>query len=390
MIRSFARSRFASPLVPSLLAMAGLLVSGCTAVGPSGKAIKQAPTKSALQGITVIDVGPQLLPRLEARATPGFAEEFGNVTTVSPVIGAGDVLEITIWEAPPAALFGVTAIATSAETSRSTSLPEFLVDQSGVISVPFVGIVKVKGRSLPAIEQEIISRLRGKAHLPQVMVRILRNETANVTVVGEVTRSLRMPLTPKGEHLLDAIAAAGGAKQEVDKVTVQIVRDGVTRSMPLQAVINDPRHNIALHSDDVVTVLYQPYSFTMLGAAGRNDEVKFEATGLTLAQAMGRAGGLLDGRADAKGLFLFRWEDPATLGIQPNGGAVREDGRVPVVYRLNMRDPATLFIMQHFAMRDEDLLYVSNSPAADMQRFVGLVASTIFPIVAVENATRRN
>lgn len=390
MIRSFARSRLASPLVPSLLAMAGLLVSGCTAVGPSSRAIQRAPAESALHGITVVDVGPQLLPRLETAAPRGFADVFGDVTTASPVIGAGDVLEVTIWEAPPAALFGITALSTPGDTSRSTALPEFLVSQSGVISVPFVGIVRVVGRSLPDIEQEIVARLRGKAHLPQVMVRLLRNQTANVTVVGEVMQSVRMPLTPKGEHLLDALAAAGGAKEAVDKVTVQIVRDGVAQSMPLQTVIDDPRHNIALHSDDVVTVQYQPYSFTVLGAAGRNQEVKFEATGLTLAQAMGRAGGLQDGRADAKGLFLFRWEDPATLGSQPAGGVTREDGRVPVIYRVNMRDPATFFVMQHFAVRNDDLLYVSNSPTSDMQRFVGLVASTVFPIMAVENAARRN
>ncbi|MGE4323838.1 MAG: polysaccharide biosynthesis/export family protein [Sphingobium sp.] len=338
----------------------------------------------------MVNIDAHLLPRLKVQPSPGFSEIFGNGVTGSPAIGPGDVLEVTIWEAPPAVLFGMTARPTGAETGRSTSLPEFLVSQSGVISIPFVGVVQVAGRPLPDIEREIVARLRGKAHLPQVMVRLLRNETANVTVVGEVARSLRMPLTPKGEHLLDAIAAAGGTKQEVDKVTVQIVRNGVAQSMPLQAVISDSRHNVALRSEDVVTVMYQPYRFTVLGAAGRTGEVPFEGTGLTLAQAMGRANGLQDGRADAKGVFLFRWEDPAVLGGQPEGGFVRDDGRVPVIYRVNMKDPATLFIMQEFAVRNEDILYVSNSPAADMQRFISLVASTIFPIISIENAVSRN
>jgi polysaccharide export outer membrane protein len=56
-----------------------------------------------------------------------------------------------------------------------------------------------------------------------------------------------------------------------------------------------------LHPDDVVTALYQPYSFTALGAVGRNAEIDFEGTGLTLTQALGRIGGLRDDRADIKG-----------------------------------------------------------------------------------------
>ena len=56
----------------------------------------------------------------------------------------------------------------------------------------------VAGKSPQQVEAEIVRRLNGKANQPQVLVRVTRNATSNVTVVGEVGQSLRMPLTAKG------------------------------------------------------------------------------------------------------------------------------------------------------------------------------------------------
>ncbi len=214
----------------SSVLLSGLILSltACASSGPGRKAIEKAPAQSEIQGIQIVPVTDSVARSLKVNTqTPGFAETLGNAPPVGMVIGRGDVLEISIWEAPPAALFGTTVqTGSSIQTSRTTTLPEFLVGPSGSISVPFAGVVNVSGRTLPQIEREIVARLRGKAHLPQVIARLVRNATANVIVVGDVNNSTRVPLTPKGETLLDALAAAGGTRQPVEKMTVQISRDG--------------------------------------------------------------------------------------------------------------------------------------------------------------------
>lgn len=381
---------FRSGGAPSLLGLLLLATTGCTAIGPSRQQVNRVSTQSSLTGVQIVDLDDSVARRLQGIAQPGFADIFGDAAAPVSIVRPGDVLQISIWEAPPSVLFGVQPQSTSAETSRSTSLPEFLVEPSGTISVPFAGTVTVAGRSLVEIERDITSRLRGKAHLPQVAVRLLRNQSANVTVVGEVTSSTRMPLTPKGEHLLDALAAGGGTRQPVSKTTIQLSRDGRVVAMPLEAIIRDPRQNIALKSGDVITAIFQPYSFTVLGATGKNEELNFEATGLTMAQAMGRVGGLQDGRADAKGVFLFRWEDPTAIPDRTEGVAPGPDGRIPVIYRVDMKNPTTYFAMQHFGMRDKDVIYVSNSPVAEFQRVVGLIASAVFPVLTVTNSVNTN
>jgi polysaccharide biosynthesis/export protein len=308
-----------------------------------------------------------------------------GASPVGTAVDVGDALEVTIWEAPPATLFGGsvadTRIGAAISTARPTTLPETLVGPDGTISVPFAGLVTARGRTLRDIELEVVRRLQGKANAPQVQVRLARNATATVTVVGEVNQSARLPLTPRGERLLDALAQVGGVKPPVNLTTIQVTRHGKNFRMPLTAVIENSENNVVLAKDDVVTALFQPYSFTVLGAAGRNDEVRFEAFGITLSQALGRIGGLQDGRANPRGVFLFRWQDRSDPSKLAN----------PAIYSFDLKDPAVFFMAQQFRMEDGDLIYITNSPVAELQRFVGIVAQTILPaataITVVDQAT---
>jgi polysaccharide export outer membrane protein len=364
------------------LAIACVLLAACQPFGPGRQAllnpgsVPAGPVESA-STIDVVMVGAQTAKRLPPPpALRPFADVLGDAVPVGTAVGVGDTLEVTIWEAPPATLFGTAApdtrITTPISTSRPSTLPDLLVGPDGGISVPFAGVVPAAGRPLRDIETEIVRRLRGRANAPQVLVRLVRNATATVTVVGEVAQSGRLPLSPRGERLLDVLAASGGSKAPVPLSTVQITRGGANHRMALADVIEQPRNNIILARDDVITLLFQPYSFTVLGASGRNDEIRFEAMGITLAQALGRMAGLADGRANPRGIFVFRWEKPT-----PDGAAR------PVIYNFDLKTPAAFFLAQQFRMSDRDIVYVTNSPVAELQRFVNILASTILPVATV-------
>jgi len=130
---------------------------------------------------------------------------------------------------------------------------------------------------------------------------------------------------------------------------------------------------------DVVTAYFQSHSFTVLGATGKNDEVNFEAQGISLAQALARAGGLQDNRADVQGVFLFRFEPVDAMDWPTRPVMATPDGKVPVIYRANLKDPATFFAAQNFPVMDKDLLYVSNASATELQKFLNLIMSVAYP-----------
>jgi polysaccharide biosynthesis/export protein len=386
-----APSKLRQAMAVSAIALA-VTLSGCAqlgASGPSSRAINRAQVADSR--IRVVDLNePVTRSVIAAAGSETFASVFGDVAQRSGLISPGDVLDVSIWEAPPAVLFAPgRSILTGTGTPSYVTGSEFpgqMVDADGTITVPFAGRIRAVGRSPNDVAREIAARLSTKAHDPQAMVRISQNQGSDVTVVGDVATSRRVPLTTRNERLLDALAGAGGVRQPVDKVLIQITRGKISAARPLGTIIRDPGENITLAPNDIITALFQPYSFQALGALGANAEVPIEGSGITLAQGIARVGGLQDQRANIKGVFIFRFENPEALPSEIRTGApLTPEGKVPVIYRIDMSNPATFFVMQSFPMRDKDILYVSNAPAVDFQKFVGLVSQLTFSVVGIIN-----
>ena len=136
-----------------------------------------------------------------------------------------------------------------------------------------------------------------------------------------------------------------------------------------------------MRPNDVLTLVRDPQTFIVYGATGRNAEIPFEADGLTLAQALSKAGGLLDSRSDPRGVFVFRYEpDTVFRAIRPTSPLLEHGRLVPVVYRLNLADPNSLFLEQSFHIANRDLIYVSNSPSTDLQKVFGILSGGIGPV----------
>ena len=115
-----------------------------------------------------------------------------------------------------------------------------------------------------------------------------------------------------------------------------------------------------------------------VGIAGR--WIDFEATGINLVQALGRAGGLDLRSSDARGVFVFRNETGRTLTASLDakyGLFDYDDGpgaAQPTIYHLDLTKPDAIFLAQKFNMRDDDVVFVSQAPSVDLERFI-LMAS---------------
>ncbi|KQS82181.1 sugar transporter [Methylobacterium sp. Leaf361] len=396
------------------------------AAGPTASAIQAGAEVATADGgilarYEIIDVTPSVVEALRGRPLDSLLASFGDHRPSSePVIGIGDMVSVSIWEAGSGGLFSGPLVADRFSAgSKSALIPEQPVGRDGAISVPYAGRIKVAGRRTQDVQALIENELAGKAIQPQVLVSVTRPISQAVTVTGEGAAGARLPLSGHGDRILDVIAAAGGNRAPVNETFVRLSRGPVTATVPLTTVVSNPRENIYLRPNDVLTLVRDPQTFIAVGALGNSTELPFQADGITLAQALAKARGLSDFAADPAGTFIFRFEpasvvrrlspgsklrglsdfaaDPAGTFIfrfEPAsvvrrlspGSKLLGTPLVPVVYRIDMRDPNSLFVSQAFRMRNRDLIYVSNAPFTEVQKVLTAFNGVTGPVASAATA----
>lgn len=364
-----------------------LLLTGCSSLpneGPSaGEILKESATASEDQRYYIVDISDPVIRVLGTRAPDASLASFGDFRGSYDLrVGVGDVITVTIWEAGSGGLFSAPLTTNQFTTgSRSVGIPEQVVGRDGVIIVPYAGRIRALGRTTSEIQRNIEHQLDGKAVQPQVLVNISKPLANTVTVLGEATGGGRVPLSVKGDRVLDVIASAGGVRAPVNESFIQMTRNSRTVRVAMSRVTSNPHENIFVRPNDVLTVIRDPQVFTAYGATGRNAEIPFEAEGITLAQALSKAGGLLDSRADPEGVFVFRYE-PVNIAskLSPSARSYANERYVKTVYRLNLRDPNNLFLASQFRIFNHDLVYVANAPLTDAQKVMQIFNLAVTPI----------
>jgi polysaccharide export outer membrane protein len=238
--------------------------------------------------------------------------------------------------------------------------------------VPYAGDIRVAGLTADGASSIIRETLRGRVYDPQVTVAVLNSAANSVTVIGEVHTAGRFGLTPSADRLLDVVAEAGGPTKSPGDLEVVVVRGPRDFRAPYDVLMDQPEQNVRLAPGDQVRLLYRPRMFSTFGALGKSLQISIEEDRLTLAGALGRTGGLDTNGADPASVLVFRFERPevaARLGVTQ---APTAKG-VPVVYRLNLRDPAGYLVAGSFDVQADDMIYAPRADVAELSKFLNLV-----------------
>ena len=225
------------------------------------------------------------------------------------------------------------------------------------------------------MQDAIVTALKNRAIEPQVIVSMVEQKTSMISVLGE-GRAARIPATATPERMLDVISraglvAVGGSTGAAGAETwVILERSGKRAIAPFGALIYEPVNNVYVHPNDTIYLYREPQTFLTFGAVGAQQQVPFGTWRLSLAEAISKAGGLVDTQADPSAVFLYRGEardvaEAMGIDVKPYEGPV-----IPVIYTINMRDPAGYFLATSFEMRNKDILYVSNSFSVESTKFM--------------------
>ncbi|MDE1995353.1 MAG: polysaccharide export protein [Rhizobiaceae bacterium] len=367
-----------------------VFLAGCNAVsgegplagtitGDAGQSAAELGRRNAAV-FDVVDIDTRSARLVSDYVSTALSRRFGIGGGVgSPVIGVGDALHITIFEAGTDGLF-------STAQSKQANM-DVVVQPNGKAAIPYAGSVEFKGKTLEQARQAILTALKSQAVEPDVIVTSTNTASRNITVSGAVGRPSVVPLGLVAQKVTEVIAQAGGPVTQPYETYVTLVRGNRTGTVLLKSIIEHPSEDIYVQPGDQIFLVRDPRTFTLLGSAKGNGRIEFGANDLNILEAVALGHGAIDQAANAQGFFLFRYEEPdivsSLLGparfeeLRRKGMAADANGRYPIVYKFDMSRADSLIVGQTFPVKNRDVIYVSRHPSVDIRKFLSLVGAPL-------------
>ncbi|EJD6369431.1 polysaccharide export protein [Providencia rettgeri] len=366
-----------------------VFLTGCTItpgayMSTSGKNVVDTGDRDITKLVDIYPISPKLLDDMYTApiiAKPNSQLE-KQITNYEYRVGAGDVLTITVWDHPELTI--------PAGSYRSAQDSGNWVHSDGTIYYPYIGKVKVIGKTVTEIRTLISSRLATYIESPQVDVSIAAFRSQKMYVSGEVAKPGTLPITNVPLTILEAFNNAGGLTEKADWDNVVLTRNGKETRISLQSLVQygDLTQNYLMLSGDV---LYVPRNDNqkvfVMGEVGQPTTLTIDRAGMSITEALSKANGIKQETAQATGVFVIRpiksqpAEDKELEALLPK--------KMAAVYQLDLSDATSLVMGTEFKLQPYDLVYVTAAPVVRWNRLITQLLPTIATYNQLTEGTKR-
>ena len=307
----------------------------------------------------------------QSRARPRSNPALENLKKqYSYKIGSGDVLSVKVWNQPDLNAFS------GGSASGKQATQGTWVDESGHIFYPLAGKIQVRGKTLAQVRQLLTDRLQRYIKEPQVDVNIAEFRSQNISVSGAVKQNGNFPLTNVPLTLVDAVALAGGFTDKADPDHIKWTHRGRDYTVSLNDIVErgDLAQNRLLADGDIIHVPTRDnVPVYVMGEVGKQSVLTIGSNGLSLTEALAQSSGMNQNIANATGVFVIR---------NQRGAA---DGKNIHVYQLNLQDATAYAMGTQFALKPQDVVYVTAAPVARWNRVLSQIMPSVNSVLLLRN-----
>lgn len=355
------------PLSAIALLVVSTVLAGCAAApgmrvgNMTDRASSTNGDETPPDGTTLYSIDARLIQTIEQEKSQQLSNR-----QISPVrqleidsyeyrVGPSDILTIIVWDHPELTI--------PAGSERNAIQAGTVVANDGTIYYPYVGVVKVAGKTLVELRELLTNKLGDYIEDLKLEVRVAAFRSKRVYVVGEVKEPGVRRITDIPPTILEMINLSGGFTTEADRRNVTLTRTGETRRIDLLALYEegDSSQNILLRQGDVINVWDRELNkIFVLGEVNIPGSYMMNKHRKSLAEALSDAGGV---NADTS--------NPGQVFV------VRGSREQPEVFHLDASAPDALILADRFPLLARDVVYVDTASIVRWNKVITNVSATV-------------
>ena len=238
----------------------------------------------------------------------------------------------------------------------------YLIDQYGMIDLPFIGKINLNNLTLNEAQKKLIQEIKKFYRNPDLQIEIVEFNSSKVYFIGAVRNQITINLDQKPIKLIEAAIMANFDPSSPDKLYGTkgfLRRDNKVYKIDLSNTFKstDENENFYLKKDDVIFIDRNSDAIHIFGEVN-SPGIYFPNMDYSLTELISTSG-LNQLTANAKKVYVIREKYNSFLEVD--------------IFQLNLKNPVNLIAGRKFKLQEKDIIFIPAAEIVKWNRVISLL-----------------